>query len=411
MHHELIATVALSLIFAFPAGLLAARLGLPPLVGYLFAGVLIGPNTPGLVADGPLAQQLAEIGVMLLMFGVGLHFSLTDLRQVRNIAVPGAILQIAAATLIGALAGQVWGWAPINALVFGLTLSVASTVVLLKALEVQGLTHSRAGRIAIGWLIVEDLAMVLVLVMLPALTGIEEDGDGKGLYDPDLWMALGLLVLKITAFVALMLVVGARLVPALLQYVARLHSDELFTLSVIAVALGIAYAAAEVFEVSFALGTFLAGMVVNGSPLSHRVAANALPFKDAFAVLFFVSVGMLLNPAILAEQPGRVLLVLGLIVLVKAGVAATLVLALRQSLHTALTVAFGLAQIGEFSFILAALAGSYGFMDREVQNLILAAGILSIALNPLLFRLLPRLARPQEPLPAPPAASGSHEGH
>ena len=378
----LIATIATAFGLALVFGIVAARLKLPALVGYLLAGVVIGPFTPGYVADVKLAGELAEIGVMLLMFGVGLHFSLEDLLRVRRIAVPGAVLQIAVATLMGAGMAWMWGWEPGGALVFGLALSVASTVVLLRALEARGVLASMNGQIAVGWLIVEDLAMVLVLVLLPPLArlmGAAQSGDG------DLVLILLMTVLKVSAFIAFMLIVGRRAFPKLLWLVAQTGSRELFTLCVVAVALGIAFAAAKLFGVSFALGAFFAGMVMRESEFSHRAATESLPLQEAFAVLFFVSVGMLFDPRILVDEPLQVLGVVTIIVFGKSLAAAGLVLVMRYPLSTALTVSASLAQIGEFSFILATLGVSLGLLSVSGQSLIVAGALISIALNPLVF--------------------------
>ncbi|MDQ3996433.1 MAG: Kef family K(+) transporter [Gemmatimonadota bacterium] len=389
MPHDtaLVATIAIGLALAFLFGFAAARLRLPPLVGYLVAGVVVGPFTPGFVADAGLAGQLAELGVILLMFGVGLHFSVRDLLAVRRIAVPGAIAQIAAATALGAGVAHLWGWSFGAGLVFGLALSVASTVVLLRALDEQGLLESVNGRIAIGWLIVEDLAMVVALVLLPALApslgGAMAGTDGGG---QSILATLGVTLGKVILFLALMLFVGARVVPWMLEQVARVGSRELFTLSVLAVALGIAFGAAALFGVSFALGAFFAGVVVNGSDLSHAAAAEALPLQDAFAVLFFVSVGMLFDPSVIVREPVHVLAVLAIILLGKSAAAFAIVLLFRHPVGTALTVSASLAQIGEFSFILAGLGVSLGLLPTEGQSLVLAGALLSITLNPLMFR-------------------------
>ena len=384
MHHNLslITTIAAALGFGLVFGMIAVRFKLPALVGYLLAGILIGPATPGFVADVALAGQLAEIGVMLLMFGVGLHFSLDDLLEVRAIALPGAVLQIAVATAMGMGVAHLWGWSLGAGLVFGLALSVASTVVLLRALEDRGSLGSLNGRIAVGWLVVEDLVTVLMLVMLPALAG-PLGGTGSG---GNLWTSLAMTLGQVAAFVAFMLLVGRKLFPWFLWRVAKTGSRELFTLAVIAAAVGIAYGSSILFGVSFALGAFFAGMVLRESPLSHRAAEESLPLRDAFSVLFFVSVGMLFDPAVLVESPLRVLVVVAIIMFGKSLAAFVLVLALRYPLNTALTVSASLAQIGEFSFILAAMGMSLGLMPVEGQNLILAGAILSIALNPLLFK-------------------------
>lgn len=380
----LITTISTALGLALILGFAAARLKLPALVGYLLAGVIIGPFTPGFVADTNIAGELAEIGVMLLMFGVGLHFSLRDLLEVRKIALPGAVLQIAVATALGAAAATAWGWGLGGALVFGLALSVASTVVLLRALEARGILDSVNGRIAVGWLIVEDLAMVLVLVLLPGLAGWLGGNSSGG----DLWASLGLTLLKVSAFIALMLIVGRRAFPMLLWHVARTNSRELFTLCVVAAAVSIAYAAAKLFGVSFALGAFFAGMVLRESEFSHRAAEESLPLREAFAVLFFVSVGMLFDPTVLVRQPLQVLAVIGIIMFGKSMAAAALVLAFRYPLKTALVVSASLAQIGEFSFILAGLGVSLGLLPAEGQSLILAGALISIAANPLMFSLV-----------------------
>ena len=388
MHQEatLIATVAVSFVFAAVLGYVADRLRLPPLVGYLMAGILMGPFTPGFIADTGLASQLAEMGVILLMFGVGLHFSAGDLLAVKGIAIPGAVLQIVIATLLGVALCSFWGWGLGAGIVFGLSLSVASTVVLLKALEERNLVNSASGRVAIGWLIVEDLAMVLALVLLPALAellgGHASDAlaHGGGLPLP---LTIGLTLLKVGAFAVMAVVLGPKVVPWLLTLVARTGSRELFTLAVLAIALGIAFGSAAIFGVSFALGAFFAGVVMSESNLSHRAAADSLPLQNAFSVLFFVSVGMLFNPAVLVKEPMAVFCALLLIIVGKAIISFGVVLLLRYPVGMGLTVAGGLAQIGEFSFILAGLGVSLGMMPQECQDLILAAAILSITLNPL----------------------------
>jgi CPA2 family monovalent cation:H+ antiporter-2 len=387
---SLIALIATGLGLAMILGFVASRLRMPPLVGYLLAGVMIGPGTPGFVADMALAGQLAEIGVMLLMFGVGLHFSLDDLLAVRKIAVPGAIVQIAVATALGAGTALVWGWPAGEAVVFGLALSVASTVVLLRALEARSSLESTNGRIAVGWLVVEDLAMVLVLVLLPALAPLlgahsASAGPAPAADLQALALTVGLTLAKVSAFIALMLVVGRRAFPRVLWLVARTGSRELFTLCVITAAVGVAYASALLFDVSFALGAFFAGMMMRESEFSHRAAEDSLPLRDAFSVLFFVSVGMLFNPAVLADAPGKVAVVVAIILVGKTIAAIALVLAFRYPLNTALTVGASLAQIGEFSFILASLGLSLGLLGIEAQNLILAGALISIAVNALLF--------------------------
>lgn len=419
---ELIATISAALGLALVMGFIAVRLlKLPALVGYLVAGIVIGPATPGFVADVGLAQQLAEIGVMLLMFGVGLHFSLDDLLSVKRIALPGALVQIAVATALGTGLAWFWGWPLAAGLVFGLALSVASTVVLLRALEGRGLLESVNGRIAVGWLVVEDLVMVLALVLLPALAGLDDSGHDAAQTARPLWLALLLTLGKVAAFVALMLVGGRKLFPWLLWQVARTGSRELFTLCVIAAAVGIAFLAGTLFDVSFALGAFLAGMVLRESELSYRAAEESLPLRDAFAVLFFVSVGMLFDPRILIEQPLMVAAVVAIIVIGKTVAATALVLLLRYPLNTALTVSAGLAQIGEFSFIIAALGVSLNLLPQQGQNLILAGAIISIALNPLVFqaiepaqawirrrsRFARKLERPADPLAELPTSVSS----
>ena len=377
---ELITTIAAAFGLALIFGFAAAKLRLPALVGYLLAGILLGPHTPGFIADTALAGQLAEIGVMLLMFGVGLHFSLDDLMSVKKIALPGAVVQIATATAMGWGLATFWGWSLMAGIVFGLALSVASTVVLLKALESRGVLDTPNGRIAVGWLVVEDLVMVLVL--LPPLASMSA---GESAPNESLLLTLGMTLAQVALFIALMLVGGRRLFPWLLWQVARTGSRELFTLCVVAAALGIAYGSSALFGVSFALGAFFAGMVLRESSLSYRAAEESLPLRDAFAVLFFVSVGMLFDPNILVEEPLRVLAVVVIIVFGKSVAAAVLVLALRYPLGTALTVSASLAQIGEFSFILVGLGVTLGVLPDEGQSLVLAGALISIALNPLLF--------------------------
>ena len=387
MPHDvsLITTIAAGLGLAMIFGFVAVKLRLPPLVGYLVAGILLGPHTRGFDADIELAGQLAEIGVMLLMFGVGLHFSIDDLASVKGIAVPGAIVQIGVATLLGAATAMWWGWSLGAGLVFGVSLSVASTVVLLRALEARGMLHTFTGRIAVGWLIVEDLITVLVLVILPPLAGaLGGNTGGSG----SLGATLGITFLKVGTFVVLMLVVGRRVFPKLLWTVAKTGSRELFTLCVIAAAVGVAYASAALFGVSFALGAFFAGMMMRESALSHRAAEESLPLQDAFSVLFFVSVGMLFDPMVLVENPLAVLGVTAIVMFGKTVAAIVIVTALRYPVHTALTVGSSLAQIGEFSFILAGLGVTLGLLPVEGQSLILAASLISIALNPLMFGLI-----------------------
>ncbi len=393
---DLIATIAVGLGLAFVFGLVASRLRLPPLVGYLLAGIIVGPATPGFVADAELAAQLAEIGVMLLMFGVGMHFSIKDLLAVRRIALPGALVQITVATLLGLGLTTVWGWSLGEGLVFGLCLSVASTVVLLRALEERGALDSTNGRIAVGWLIVEDLVTVFALVMLPALAGVlgtGGEGASPAAEEVSLLASLGITLLKLAGFTVVMLFVGPRVVPWVLDRTARTGSRELFTVAILAVALGVAFGAAALFDVSVALGAFFAGMLINESDHSHQVAADALPLQDAFTVLFFVSVGMVFDPMVLVERPGAVLLLLAIIMIGKSLAAFGIVLVFRYPLRTALVVSASLAQIGEFSFILAALAVGRGLLPVEGQSLILAAAILSIALNPVAFALIDPVER------------------
>ena len=389
---NLINTIAAALGLALVLGFLATRVRLPALVGYLLAGVVIGPYTPGFVADAAMASQLAEIGVMLLMFGVGLHFSLGDLLAVRKIAVPGAVVQIMVATPLGMAVASWWGWRLGGALVFGIALSVASTVVLLRALETLGILDTYTGRIAVGWLVVEDLAMVLVLVLLPPLSGVL-GGNAAAATSVSIWQTLGWTLLQVGGFVALMLVVGRRVFPWVLWQVARTGSRELFTLCVVAAAVGIAFGSAVLFGVSFALGAFFAGMVMRESEFSHRAAQESLPLRDAFAVLFFVSVGMLFNPSVMWERPLQVLAVVAIIIVGKSLAAAALVLAFRYPLHTALTVSASLAQIGEFSFILVGLGASLGLLPPEGASLVLAGALISIALNPLVFRAIAPLQK------------------
>jgi len=397
----LIATLVAGLGLAFILGTLANRLRLSPLVGYLVAGVLIGPFTPGFVADQALARQLAELGVILLMFGIGLHFSLNDLLSVRKIALPGAVGQMALVTLLGLLVTQAIGW-PIGAgVVFGLALSVASTVVVLRALQEMRQLETDGGRIAVGWLVVEDLAMILALVLLPAFAGVL-GGNVNGanlngndlftLFEPQtIWSALGLTLAKLAAFFAIMVVVGRRVIPPILHYVAHTGSRELFRLAVLAIALGVAFGAAELFGVSFALGAFFAGMILAESQLSQRAAQETLPLRDAFAVLFFVSVGMLFNPMILVEQPLLVGVTLLIIVIGNATAASAIALMFGYPSYVALTLSLSLAQIGEFSFILAGLGVELELLPETGRDLVLAGAILSILINPLLFAGLDRL--------------------
>ena len=390
MHPDvsLIATVAAGFCLALVFGLAVERLKLPALVGYLLAGIVIGPATPGFVANVHIAAELSEIGVMLLMFGVGLHFSLDDLLAVRRIALPGAIVQMGVATVLGGAMAWYWGWSFGAALVFGLSLSCASTVVLLKALDARGLLDSMNGRIAVGWLVVEDLATVVLLVLLPPLAGMLGGEGSQAAAGQSLWRTILLTLLQVSAFVALMLVAGRRILPWILWQVTRTGSRELFTLAVVAGAIGIAFGAASLFGVSFALGAFFAGMVMRESEFSHRAATESLPLRDAFAVLFFVSIGMLFDPAVLLDKPLQVLGVVAVIIVGKSLAAALLVIAFRYPLNTAFTVAASLAQIGEFSFILAGLGLSLGLLPEAGRSLIVAGALISIALNPLLFAAL-----------------------
>ncbi len=398
MHHDtpLISTIVAGLVLAYIFGMIANRFRLPPLVGYLFAGILVGPHTPGFVADQEMGAELAELGVILLMFGVGLHFSLKDLMSVRAIAIPGAVVQIACATLLGAGLGLLLGWELGGALLFGLALSVASTVVLLKALQDRRLIETERGRIAVGWLIVEDLAMVLALVLIPAFASL--GGADTGIHDPfvsfverlfntqlSVWGILVITVVKVAAFVGFMLVVGRRIIPWALHATAHTGSRELFRLAVLAIALGVALGSAVLFGVSLALGAFFAGMILSESELSHRAANETLPLRDAFAVLFFVSVGMLFDPAIIITQPFHVLATVFIILIGKSIAAFAIVLLFRRPVGTALTISASLAQIGEFSFILASMGVAFAIMPPEGQDLILAGALISIVLNPAAF--------------------------
>ncbi len=386
----LIATIAAGLMLAYVFGLIAHRLRIQPLVGYLLAGVVVGPFTPGFTADLPLAGELAEIGVILLMFGVGLHFSLKDLVSVARIAIPGAIVQIAVATAMGAGLARLLGWSWMAGFVFGLALSVASTVVLVRALQDRHILDTKRGQIAVGWLVVEDLAMVLALVLLP-IAALLNGGEAVPL-SRILFSTLVTLA-KVTIFVTVMLVVGRRVIPWLMHYTARTGSRELFRLAVYAIALGVAFGASKTFDVSFALGAFFAGMVMGESDLSQRAAEEALPLRDAFAVLFFVSVGMLLNPMVFVQHPFAVAATVGIIVVGKAAVAWLIVRAFRLGNTTALTVAASLAQIGEFSFILVGLGHDLKLVQSEAYDLVLAGAIVSIFLNPFVFAVLEGRAR------------------
>ncbi len=416
----LISTIVAGLVLAFIFGAIANRLRMPPLVGYLIAGVMVGPYTPGFIADGDLALELSEIGVILLMFGVGLHFSLKDLLSVRALAIPGALAQIGGATVLGLGLALLLGWSLGAGLIFGLALSVASTVVLLKALQDRHMVESEKGKIAVGWLIVEDIAMVLALVLIPAIAsinGVEE----AALHDPfvdfverftgplGLVGIIGVTVVKLAAFVGFMLVVGRRVIPFVLHYTAHTGSRELFRLAVLAIALGVAAGAAYLFGVSLALGAFFAGMILSESELSHRAAQESLPLRDAFAVLFFVSVGMLFDPTVLLSDPLPVIATVLIIVVGKSIISFLIVIAFRHPVSTALTISASLAQIGEFSFILAALGVGLGILPPEGRDLILAGAIISIVLNPLIFMALdalrPRLERRFGTVAATPAGA------
>ena len=390
MPHEapLVTTIAAAFVSALLLGVLAKRVGLSPIVGYLLAGVVIGPYTPGFVGDTALAAQLAEIGVVLLMFGVGLHFHPKDLLEVREIALPGALLQSGAATLLGLATGVAFGWAPGEGLVLGLALSVASTVVLIRVLEDQQLLSTIHGHVAVGWLIVEDILTVAVLVTIPAFADISVVGEGAASRSGSLAASLGLAMAKLAVLVALVFVAGSRVIPWILEQVARLRSRELFTLTVLAVAVAIATGSALFFGASMALGAFLAGMVVGQSALSHQAAADALPLRDAFAVLFFVSVGMLFEPSFLLREPLLVLATLAIVLVGKPLAAVAVVAVLGYSVRTALTVALGLAQVGEFSFILGSLARQHGLLPSAGENVLVACALVSISVNPLLMRSL-----------------------
>jgi CPA2 family monovalent cation:H+ antiporter-2 len=386
-HTSLIAMLVFGFVLAFVLGALANRLRLSPLVGYLLAGVLAGPFTPGFVGDAEIAPQLAEIGVILLMFGVGLHFSLRDLMSVKNIAIPGAVAQIAVATVLGWGLSELMGWTHVQGLVFGFSLATASTVVLLRAMEERRLLDTRRGKIAVGWLIVEDLACVLALVLIPALAGALDGGGGS---TGGIWKALAITLAKVVAFVVFMLVVGRKAIPWILERTAGTGSRELFTLAVLAIAMGVAFGSAELFGVSFALGAFFAGMLLNESEFSHQAAQDSLPMRDAFAVLFFVSVGMLFDPNILVQHPWQVLATTLIIVFGKSAAAYVIVRAFGHPNSTALTISTSLAQIGEFAFIIAGLGLTLGILPKDGHSLVLAGALISIMLNPILFMALDR---------------------
>ena len=385
MEHQLLNTIVASIVTAFIFGLIAKKLKLPAIFGYLLAGVAIGPHTPGYVGDVELAKQLAEIGIILLMFGVGLHFSIRDLLAVRKVALPGAIFQMISAILISAVMANFLGYSLTQGLIFGLSLSVASTIVLLRSLEQRRLMDTQGGKIAIGWLVIEDVAMVLALVMLPALADMLD--AGKPLNVTELLMTGVLVVIKIGIFFAFMMVIGRRFLPWLLVMIAKMRSSELNTLGTLAIALGFAALAYWVFGASLALGAFLAGMVLNESEIGHKSAESSLPMRDAFSVLFFVSVGMLFDPMTLVTHPIPVAITFLIIVFAKSAAAMLIMMVLKQPADAGRTVAFGLAQIGEFSFILGSLALTRGLIPQEMYNLILAGAMLSIVVNPFLFRI------------------------
>jgi monovalent cation:H+ antiporter-2, CPA2 family len=395
-HTPLIGTIVAGFVFAFIMGALAHRLRMPPIAGYLLAGVMVGPSTPGFVADANLATELAEIGVILLMFGVGLHFTLKDLLSVKWIAVPGAIVQIIVAMAMGTLLGHMLGWTLLASAIFGLALSVASTVVLLRALEAHDLVETERGRIAVGWLIVEDIAMVLALVLLPPIAALQFGQNGADF--GAVLRSMGTVAIKVSGFVLFMLVVARRVIPSALHWVAHTGSRELFRLAVLAIALGVAFGATLVFDVSLALGAFFAGMILGETKLGRRAAEETLPLRDAFAVLFFVSVGMLFDPTVVIEQPWGVLATVAIIVVGKSIAAYAIIRVAGHPSRTALTISASLAQIGEFSFILAGLGVALGALPADARDLILAGAIISILLNPILFSLLvPRRSDTPDP--------------
>ena len=386
-HSDLILTLVTAFVAAFAGGMIATRIGLPPIVGYILAGIAIGPHTPGGSASPELASELAEVGVILLMFGVGLHFSIKELLAVGRIAIPGALGQITAATILGILVTQLWGWDLDEGLMLGLCLSIASTVVLLRALEDRNMLDSHVGHVAVGWLIVEDLFTVVVLVLLPVIADSDTENIGLASFLPETSPVLHVLIALAQAalFVALMVLIGSKVIPLLLREVVRAGSRELFTLSILAIALGVAFGSAEFFGASLALGAFLAGIVLNESELSHRAGLEALPLRDAFAVLFFVSVGMVFEPSILRDEPLQVLAVVLIVVVGKSLAAFAIVAILGYGLRTGLTVSASLAQVGEFSFILAGLATQLALFPDEATSLVLAAALISITLNPFIF--------------------------
>ncbi len=405
--HELplVSTIAVGLSMAFLCGFIAQKLKLSPLIGYILAGVIVGPHSPGFIADIHIAEQLSEIGIVLLMFGVGLHFSIEDVMEVRQLASLGAFLQLVVVTLAGMALASLWGWGLQTGLVFGLALSVASTVVLLRALEEHHLLQNITGKIAIGWLVVEDVAMILALVLIPTLVmdGIDPEAKATAIAK-EIIITLG----KVSAFAVIMFVVGRRVLPPFLSAVARAGSRELFTLAVISLAMGVAFGAAMLFGVSLALGAFFAGMMIRESDLNYEVAARVLPFQDAFAVLFFVSVGMLFYPSILIEQPLQVLAVVSIIILFKGTLTYFVVRAFGYTRPVSLLTAAGLAQVGEFSFILIALGTTLGMMPPEVRSLTLGAALISIALNPIVINICKALSRKYMSLPAAPDDALAH---
>ena len=407
-HTELIAILTVGFVLAYALGLAAHRLRLSPLVGYLVAGIIAGPFTPGFVGDQALAPQLAEIGVILLMFGVGLHFSIRDLMAVKNIAIPGAVVQISVATLLGWGLAAVMGWPTLHGIVFGFSLATASTVVLLRAMEQRRLLDTTRGRIAVGWLIVEDLACVIALVLMPAVASVFGDAAGEPVPASAVIVEIGKTLVQVALFVAVMLVVGRRVIPWMLERTAGTGSRELFTLAVLSIALGIALGSAELFGVSFALGAFFAGMLLNESELSHKAAQDSLPMRDAFAVLFFVSVGMLFDPAILVREPLLVLATTFIIMFGKSAAAYLIVRGFGHPKSTALTISASLAQIGEFAFIIAALGVSLGILPEEGQDLVLAGALISIMLNPVSFAVVDRWIARQE-ASARAEASAAHD--
>ena len=397
MHDEtpLIALIAIGLVLAFVCGYIAVRLRLSPIIGYLVAGIIMGPHTPGFTGDAHLADELAEIGVILLLFGAGMHFSVADLWAMRSVSVPGAVAQIIVATGLGIGVTHLWGWSLSAGLVFGLSLSVASTVVMLRTLQANNALDTPDGKITIGWTIVEDLAMVLALVLLPAFFGPTPGNSAEPAHTEEgpVWLSLGMALGKVTVFIALMLVFGTRVFPWMLKQTDRLQSRELFTLAVSALALGVAFGSAELFGCSLALGAFFAGVVINQSDLNHRAVATLEPLQDAFGALFFVAIGMLFDPMIIVRHPVQVLAVLAIIVVGKSLAAFIIVRLLRRPLSMALLVSAALAQIGEFSFILSGLGISLGLISQEAENLIIAGALLSILLNPLVFSAASRLGR------------------